>query len=272
MDMQELGRRGLVLLGCGKMGSALLAGWLVRGLPAESVGVIDPAPSEWLGHLGVRLNDDLPENPAVTVIAVKPQIMTEALPRIANHGGGGTLILSVAAGTPIARYESAFGPGTPVIRVMPNTPAAIGHGISAIIGNATATPAHLALAEGLMGVVGQVVRLEHEGQIDAVTAVSGSGPAYVFHLVEALAAAAEREGLAPALAMQLARATVSGAGRLLDARNEDTPATLRRNVTSPGGTTEAALEVLMDETSGLGPLMASAVRRARERSEELARG
>lgn len=272
MDMAALGRRGLVVLGCGKMGSALLAGWLVRGLEATSVCVIDPAPSDWLVRQGVRLNDDLPESPAVVIIAVKPQIMAEALPRIAGFGGGDTLVLSVAAGTPILRYEEAFGPGTPVIRAMPNTPAAIGHGISAIIGNAAATPAHLALAESLMGVVGQVVRLENESQIDAVTAVSGSGPAYVFHMVEALAAAAEREGLPPALATRLARATVSGAGRLLDARTEDTPATLRRNVTSPGGTTEAALEVLMDEASGLGSLMARAVRRARERSEELARG
>lgn len=271
MELGELGQRGLVLLGCGRMGSALLQGWLAAGVPPGAVTVLDPAPSDWLRAQGVRLDGGLPDRPAVLVLAVKPQVMAAALAQVAGLGGGAVPVLSVAAGTPIAQFESVFGPATPVIRAMPNTPAAVGRGISAIIGNRAATAAHLALAERLLGVVGQVVRLEREAQIDAVTAVSGSGPAYVFHLVEALAAAGTAEGLAPALAMQLARATVAGAGALLDAAPEDA-ATLRRNVTSPAGTTEAALAVLMDEAAGLPPLMARAVARARQRSEELSRG
>lgn len=272
MDMAELGHRGLVLLGCGRMGSGLLAGWLVRGLSANGVTVIEPSPSGWLAEQGVRLNGKVPPAPAVIVVAVKPQIMDDVLPTIQHLGGGKTLVLSIAAGTPIAHFEKAFGAATPVVRVMPNTPAAIGRGISAIIGNGAATGEHLDLAEGLMSVVGQVVRLDNEAQIDAVTAVSGSGPAYVFHLVEALAAAAEAEGLAPDLAMRLARTTVTGAGALLDAAPDDTAAVLRRNVTSPGGTTEAALAALMDKESGLTPLLTRAVHLARARSKELSRG
>lgn len=268
MELDEIARRGLVLLGCGKMGSALLQGWLAAGVAPGSVTVLDPAPSDWLTAQGVRLNAALPDSPAVLLLAVKPQMMGEALPQVTTIGGGATLVVSIAAGTTIARLEAAFGAATPIIRVMPNTPAAVGRGISALTGNAAATPAHLALAESLMAVVGQVVRLDSERQIDAVTAVSGSGPAYVFHLVEALAAAGVAEGLAPALAMQLARATVAGAGALLDAAPENA-ATLRRNVTSPAGTTEAALFVLMDPDTGLPPLMARAVARARLRSEEL---
>lgn len=271
MDMDEVARRGLVLLGCGKMGSAMLAGWLARGLPAGSVWAIDPAPSDWLRGQGVHLNDTVPENPAIVVVAVKPQTMAAALPGLAALGGGRTLFVSVAAGITIATYESMLGAATPVVRSMPNTPAAIGRGITAIIGNAAASPAHLDLAERLLSAVGQVVRLDAEGQIDAVTAVSGSGPAYVFHLIETLAAAGAAEGLPPDLALRLARATVAGAGALAEASDES-PAQLRRNVTSPNGTTQAALEVLMDETHGFPALLRQAVHRARLRSEELARG
>jgi pyrroline-5-carboxylate reductase len=181
------------------------------------------------------------------------------------------LFVSVAAGTPLARFEAAFGAATPIVRTMPNTPAAIGRGISALIGNAAATPAHIALAEALMGAVGQTVRLDHEAQMDAVTAVSGSGPAYVFHLIETLAAAGVAQGLAPDLAMALAKATVGGAGQLAEDSAAD-PAQLRRNVTSPNGTTQAALEVLMDGETGLPKLMARAVAAAAARSEELSRG
>lgn len=271
MDMDEVARRGLVLLGCGKMGSAMLAGWLARGLPAGSVWAIDPAPSDWLRGQGVHLNETVPESPAIVVVAVKPQMMAAALPGLAMLGGGRTLFVSVAAGITIATYESMLGAATPVVRSMPNTPAAIGRGITAIIGNAAASPAHLDLAERLLSAVGQVVRLDAEGQIDAVTAVSGSGPAYVFHLIETLAAAGAAEGLPPELALRLARATVAGAGALAEASDES-PAQLRRNVTSPNGTTQAALEVLMDETHGFPALLRQAVHRARLRSEELARG
>jgi pyrroline-5-carboxylate reductase len=268
MDFSDISRRGLVMLGCGKMGSAMLEGWLGRGLAPGSVHVIDPHPSDWLRSQGVRINTDLPADPAVLMIAVKPQMMADALPQVAPFGGGGTLILSVAAGTPITAYEAAFGPGTRVIRSMPNTPAAIGKGITAIVGNAAATPADLDLAETLLSAIGQVVRLEVEDQIDAVTGVSGSGPAYIFYMIDALAAAGVAEGLPPDLAMQLAKATVAGAGALAEQAAE-TPEQLRINVTSPNGTTQAGLSVLMDEATGLMPLMRATVAAAAGRSREL---
>jgi pyrroline-5-carboxylate reductase len=267
--LEDVAARGLVLLGCGKMGSAMLEGWLAQGLPAASVWVIDPQPSDWLrGITGLHLNADLPTRPAIALIAVKPQMMGTALPRLAAMGGGGTLFVTVAAGTPIRAYEAVLGSGTPVIRAMPNTPAAIGRGITALIGNAVATEAQMALAETLLAAVGQTVRLDDEAQIDAVTGVSGSGPAYVFHLIETLAAAGAAEGLAPDLAMKLAVATVAGAGALAEASSE-TPAQLRRNVTSPNGTTQAGLEVLMHETDGLPELMRRTVAAATARSREL---
>ncbi|MCR8547983.1 pyrroline-5-carboxylate reductase [Salipiger sp. P9] len=271
MQDGDIARRGLVLLGCGKMGSAMLEGWLKRGLPATSVWVMDPHPSDWLRARGVHLNDELPEDPAIVLVAVKPQMMTEALPSLVPLGNGTTLFLSVAAGIRIATYETMLGADTPVIRAMPNTPAAVGQGITAIVGNARATDMQLAQAEELLSAVGAVVRLESEAQMDAVTGVSGSGPAYVFHMIECLAAAGEAQGLAPELAMQLAKATVAGAGALAMQADED-PAQLRRNVTSPNGTTQAGLEVLMDETAGLPPLMAAAVAAATRRSKELADG
>jgi pyrroline-5-carboxylate reductase len=269
--LQDIAGRGLVLLGCGRMGSAMLAGWLDRGVPPEAVHVIEPAPSDWLRGTGVRIGGDLPAAPAVLLVAVKPQMMDAALPGAVAFGGGGTLIVSVAAGTPLSRFEASFGPGTPVVRAMPNTPAAVGRGITAIVGNEAAGAAHLDLAEALLKAVGQVVRLEGEGQMDAVTAVSGSGPAYVFHLIEALAAAGEAEGLPADLAMALAKATVGGAGQLAEDAPED-PAALRRNVTSPGGTTQAALDVLMDDETGFPALLRRAVHAAAERSRELGRG
>ncbi|WP_420003496.1 pyrroline-5-carboxylate reductase [Arenibacterium sp. LLYu02] len=271
MEMTEIAARGLVLLGCGKMGSAMLAGWLERGLAPEAVWVMDPNPSDWLKGTGVQINAAPPEAPAIVLVAVKPQVMGAALPTAKSFGGGETLFVSVAAGTPIATYERMLGENTPVVRAMPNTPAAVGRGITALIGNAHATPAHVALAEKLMRAVGQTVRLESEAQMDAVTGVSGSGPAYVFHLIETLAAAGVAQGLPPALAMQLAKATVAGAGALAEAVIDD-PAQLRVNVTSPNGTTQAALEVLMDEKTGFPALMTRAVEAATKRSEELSRG
>ncbi len=268
MDMDTVRARGLVLLGCGKMGSALLEGWLRQGLPARSIRVIDPHPSDLVLRSGVEVNTPLPESPAIVLIAVKPQIMAEALPGLRSLGNGATLVLSIAAGTRISQYEQVLGAKTPIVRAMPNTPAAIGRGITAIIGNAQAGEPHLALAEALLSAVGQVVRLEGEHQMDAVTAVSGSGPAYVFHLIETLAAAGEAEGLPAPLAMQLARATVAGAGALAEAAQES-PAQLRSNVTSPGGTTAAALEELMDDAAGFPYLLKKAVKAAADRSREL---
>ncbi len=270
MDMSEVRDRGLVLLGCGKMGSAMLAGWLKDGLPATSVWVIDPYPSDWLNAQGAHLNEDLPAEPAIVLVAVKPQMMQDALPGLGALGSGATLFVSVAAGTTIATYERMLGAATPIVRAMPNTPAAIGRGITAIVGNDHAGEGHLMTAEGLLSAVGQVVRLDGEDQMDAVTAVSGSGPAYVFHLIETLASAGEAEGLPAELALRLARATVAGAGALAEAAEEG-PGQLRVNVTSPGGTTAAALGVLMDEARGFPALMKEAVHAAAERGRELGR-
>ncbi len=268
MNLSDIEHQGMALLGCGKMGSAMLQGWLTEGLPPHAIHVVDPFPSDWLKSTGVSVNQGFGEAPAFVVVAVKPQMMGEALPELAALGGGGTVVLSIAAGTKIAAFEQALGAGTPVIRAMPNTPAAIGQGITAICGNAHVTPAQMEQAEALLSAVGQVVRIEGEHQMDAVTAVSGSGPAYVFHLIETLAAAGMAEGLSPDLAMTLAKATVAGAGALAEAADEG-PDQLRINVTSPGGTTAAALAVLMDEEHGFPPLLKRAVHAAAERGKEL---
>lgn len=269
MDFSAIERRGLVLLGCGRMGTAMLTGWLAGGLDPTAVWAIEPKPSAWLADLpGVNLNADLPDAPAAVLIAVKPQAMGEALTAVAKLGGSGTLFLSVAAGVTIAAYESALGSDAAVVRAMPNTPAAIGKGISALVGNSRASEKQMAMAEGLLSSVGQTVRLEDENQMDAVTAVSGSGPAYVFLLVETLAAAGVEEGLPADLASRLAKATVAGAGALAETA-EESPSRLRENVTSPQGTTAAALEVLMDDEAGLPALLRRAVKAAAIRSREL---
>ena len=268
MNITDVAKRGLVLLGCGKMGSAMLQGWLADGLPASSVWVQDPYPSDWVQNSGVHVNTDLPAAPAVVLIAVKPQMMADALPVLAAMGNGETLFVSVAAGVSIATYEDILGAKTPIVRAMPNTPAAVGKGITAIVGNGPAGQAGLDASEGLLKAVGQVVRLNNEGQMDAVTGLSGSGPAYVFHMIECMAAAGEAQGLSSELSMALAKATVAGAGALAETADE-TPEQLRVNVTSPNGTTQAGLEVLMDTADGLPPLMIKTVGAAAERSREL---
>ena len=268
MDFSDITARGLVLLGCGKMGGAMLTGWLDGGLDPAAVWVIDPVPSDMVLASGVHVNAGMPKAPAVIVIAVKPQMMGDALTQVTAAGNGETLFLSIAAGTTVSVFETAFGAETPIVRAMPNTPAAIGQGISALVGNAKVDDAKLTLAEELLAAVGQTVRLDSEADMDAVTAVSGSGPAYVFHLIETLAAAGEAEGLSSDLALRLAQATVAGAGALAEASDES-PSQLRINVTSPNGTTQAALEVLMDEASGFPPLLMRAVKAAAGRSREL---
>ena len=271
MKDTRIARDGLVLLGCGKMGSAMLEGWLARGLPAASVWVQDPYPSDWVQAQGINLNTDMPAHPAIVLVAVKPQMMADALPTLRAMGNGKTLFVSVAAGTPIQFFENTLGAETPVISAMPNTPAAISKGITAIVGNDRAGEDGLAEAETLLSAVGDVVRLTQEAQIDAVTGVSGSGPAYVFHMMEALADAGAAQGLPRDLALQLAKATVAGAGALAMAADED-PSQLRVNVTSPNGTTQAGLDVLMDTETGLAPLIARTVAAAADRSRELSHG
>ncbi|MEM9796856.1 MAG: pyrroline-5-carboxylate reductase [Pseudomonadota bacterium] len=262
MTLDRIAAQGLVLLGCGKMGSALLAGWLEGGLAPGAVHVRDPAPSDWLQAQSVVLNGDLPSAPAVTLIAVKPQMMGDALPALRDLSD--TLFVSIAAGTPIAAFEAVFGMDARIVRAMPNTPASVAAGITAIVGNAAATGADIELAEMLLSAVGEVVQLSDEDQMDAVTGLSGSGPAYVFHMIEALTEAGVTEGLTPDLALQLARATVAGAGKL--AMTGEDPGQLRQNVTSPNGTTQAGLEVLMPE---LPDLMRRTVAAAADRSREL---
>jgi len=268
MALEDVAQGGLVLLGCGKMGSALLAGWLKAGLPPKSIWVLEPDPTEWLKATGVHLNEGVPPAPAVALLAVKPQMMGAALPALQALGNGKTLMVSIAAGTSIASFEAVFGDKTPIVRTMPNTPAMVGRGITGICANPRAGAPGLALAAELMAAVGEVVELDSEDQIDAVTAVSGSGPAYVFHLIEAMAAGGVAQGLSPEVAMKLARATVCGAGEL--AFQSPEPASqLRINVTSPGGTTAAALAVLMDAETGFPPLLGRAITAAANRGREL---
>ncbi|MFD1795383.1 pyrroline-5-carboxylate reductase [Paracoccus aurantiacus] len=265
MEFSDINSRGLVLVGCGRMGGAMLRGWLANGIAPEAVTVIDPNARPELADKGVHVNEAPPADPAVLVLAVKPQMMGDVL-----HGmnvGPDTLVVSVAAGVTLATYGSAF-PDAPVVRAMPNTPAAIGRGITALIGNDATAAEDLDRAEALMSVVGEVVRLQNEAQMDAVTGLSGSGPAYVFHMIEALTEAGVAQGLSANIALQLARATVAGAGAL--AMADDTPpASLREAVTSPNGTTAAGLEVLMDRNTGLPPLIGRTVAAAADRSREL---
>ncbi len=264
----------LVLIGAGKMGGAMLEGWLAGGVDAARVTVMEPAPSEALlalqGRYGFRLNPDAATitNAEVILIAVKPQVMDEVLPPVAGVVRPGALVLSVVAGKTIAGIARHFAEGVAIIRTIPNTPAAVGRGITAMTASPDVTPAQARLAETLLSAIGEVVTVADESLIDAATAVSGSGPAYVFYLTECLAAAGEKQGLPPDVATRLARATVAGAGELMRATGT-AAATLRQNVTSPKGTTYAALQVLM-AGNGLQPLLDEAVAAACARSRELA--
>lgn len=264
----------LVLVGAGKMGSAMLEGWLKGGAEASKIVALDPAPPRETQELALRAGVKLNPDPAtitdaeVVVIAVKPQLMEEVLPGISGLKASQPLIVSVAAGKTIASFERHFGADAAVIRSMPNTPAAVGRGITAMAANRNVSPAQAVLAQALLSAVGEVVTVPDEAMIDAVTAVSGSGPAYVFYLTECLAVAGEKAGLPKELAVQLARATVAGSGELMRQSGIDA-ATLRQNVTSPKGTTFAALEVLM-AADGMQPLFDKAVAAAARRSRELA--
>ncbi len=267
----------LVLVGCGKMGGALLGGWAKAGLAAASTCIVEPAGKDAVAdeHAGAQFFSsaaDLPAAmaPRIIVLAVKPQMMGSVLPQLTSMGGGETLILSIAAGFRVQGIAGALGEDTPIIRAMPNTPAAVGKGISAGVRSAGATASDHALVGELLAAVGEVVWVESEDDLDAVTGLSGSGPAYIFHMVEAMAAAGEAAGLEKDMAYRLARHTVIGAAALLDGSDEDAR-TLRRNVTSPKGTTEAALEILMAE-NGLSDLMRQAVRAATRRGRELSSG
>jgi pyrroline-5-carboxylate reductase len=263
----------LLLVGAGKMGGALLAGWLRRGLDPTLVYVQDPTPAPEVAGLmashGIRVRHKtkLPTAPAVMVIAVKPQIMDEVLPALGSSVGPSTVILSIAAGRTLANLASHLPPGTSIVRAMPNTPAAIGQGMTVACASSEVTRHQALLCNMLLEAVGEVIWLDDETLMDAVTAVSGSGPAYVFLLAECLTEAGIAEGLDPELAARLARETIAGAGELLR-RSDLSPTELRRNVTSSKGVTAVALEVLMGKGS-LSDLLKRAVAAAAKRSREL---
>ena len=262
----------LVLIGAGKMGGAMLDGWLARGLNPKKIAVLEPQPAKAIKALsrrGVLLN---PKNKigdaTAVVIAVKPQSAPDVMPGLAPYAGKATLVLSIMAGRTIAFLEKMLSPDAAIVRAMPNTPAAIGRGITVAVGNRKVAARQRKLASDLLAAIGKVEWVTDERLIDAVTAVSGSGPAYIFLLAECLAKAGIAAGLPADLAVTLARETVAGSGELLH-RSPLDAAILRQNVTSPGGTTAAALDVLMGP-GGFDALLTQAVAAATRRSRELA--
>ncbi len=270
-DLRDFSGR-ILLVGAGKMGTALLEGWLRLGLEPKNVAVLEPTPSPQIAALaeqGLRLNTDARAAGefAAIVLAVKPQIAAEAIAPLAPSVGTSSLVVSIMAGRTLKFLAASFGAPCALVRAMPNTPAAIGRGITVAVPSRT-SGAQQDLAQRLLSATGAVEWIEDEALMDAVTAVSGSGPAYVFLLAEALAQAGVAAGLPANLAAKLARDTVAGSGELLHLSPLDA-ATLRTNVTSPGGTTAAALEVLMGG-NGLAPLMERAVAAATARSRQLA--
>jgi pyrroline-5-carboxylate reductase len=254
------------------MGGAMLSGWLMQGLDARSLVVIEPHPSDEIKALvnkGVRLNPQAKDigGAATLVIALKPQMFREAGAMLRAFAGPSTLVVSIMAGMTIASIEAICGGN--VVRAMPNTPASIGRGITVAVAANNVSATQRAITDALLRATGSVEWVEDESLMDAVTAVSGSGPAYVFLLAEELARAGVEAGLPQELATKLARETVAGSGELLH-RSDLSPATLRQNVTSPGGTTAAALEVLMG-SNGMQSLLTRAVAAATRRSKELAK-
>ena len=270
MSLEEIGP--VVLVGAGKMGLALARGWVAGGLPPSQLVLVDPKPGEATIAFAREHDIRLLDTPVgilthVMVLAVKPQVMKQVMAEIARAVGPHTLVLSIAAGISIKAITEGLRTER-IIRVMPNTPAQVGKGISGAVGFRV-TEADRKVAEALLKAAGHVMWFDEEAKLDAVTAVSGSGPAYVFYMVEALAVAAMRQGLDPGQAMQLARQTVIGAAALMEADPQPV-SVLRENVTSPKGTTAAALQVLMG-AEGLESLMDKVVQAARRRSEELGR-
>ena len=273
-NVKRLGefRGTLVLVGAGKMGSAMLDGWLARGLDPKKIIVIEPQPVKALKALarrGVKLNPkDKVGVASAIVIAVKPQSAPEAVPPLARYVDKTTLVLSIMAGRTIGFLEKSLPTGTAIVRAMPNTPAAIGRGISVAVTNAGISMRQRKQASDLLAAIGKVEWVGDETLMDAVTALSGSGPAYIFLLAECMARAGVAAGLPKELATRLARETVAGSAELLH-RSDLDAATLRQNVTSPGGTTAAALEVLMGP-GGFDQLLTQAIAAATRRSRDLA--
>jgi len=265
--------RPFLLVGAGKMGGAMLSGWMAEGIDPSTITVCDPRLSEEMDALlkkhTIRHVRSVPGDlsAGMVLIAIKPQMMDEVLPGLTSAVAPDTLVLSVAAGTPVSKFRAVFGE-VPVCRCMPNTPAMVKRGITAVYPTDKVSEGQKADVTRLLSAVGKVVWLENEDQIDLVTGVSGSGPAYVFYLAEALSEAGRQAGLPAELAEELAVATVCGAGELMH-RSGEHPSILRKNVTSPNGTTAAALEVLM-AADGIQPVMTEAVAAAVRRAKELA--
>jgi pyrroline-5-carboxylate reductase len=265
----------LVLVGCGKMGGALLRGWLARGADPKLITAIDinPAGLDDVKAKGVTILTTPGElaaelKPALLLLALKPQFMDDALPDYRKYAGPGATFLSIAAGKTLAYFKERLGPDAEIVRSMPNTPAAVGRGVSVIFRDPKVRKERLDLCGELLKAVGSVEWVDAEDLLNAVTALSGGGPAYVFLLIEALAEAGRAAGLPAEMAMRLARQTVSGSGELARL-SEESAAQLRQNVTSPKGTTLEALNVLM-APDGLQPLMTKAIAAATRRSRELA--
>ncbi len=261
----------LLLVGCGKMGGAMLDGWLARGLGASDVIVAEPVEALRPKKPGLRTvasSTEVSETPEIVVLAVKPQTMDAVLSDLKRFADDGAVFLSIAAGKTLKYFASHLGPAAKVVRAMPNTPAAVRQGITVATAAKGVSAAEKKKCQDLLEAVGEALWIDDEGLMDPVTALSGSGPAYVFLLVEAMAAAGAKLGLAPDMAMQLARATVAGSGELLR-QSPEPAAQLRVNVTSPGGTTAEALKVLM-AADGLQPVFDRALAAASRRSKELA--
>ncbi len=261
----------LLLVGCGKMGGAMLDGWLSRGLAASDAIVAEPVEAlrpKKPGLRSVGSTSEIAETPEIVVLAVKPQTMDAVLPDLRRFAEGGAVFLSIAAGKTLNYFASHLGAAAKVVRSMPNTPAAVRQGITVACAAKGVSAAEKQRCQQLLEAVGQALWVEDEALLDPVTALSGSGPAYVFLLVEAMAAAGAKLGLAPEMAMQLARATVAGSGELLKQSSEPAQQ-LRVNVTSPGGTTAEALKVLM-AADGIQPVFDKALAAASRRSRELA--
>lgn len=262
----------VLLVGAGRMGGSLLDGWLAQGVAGRRIAVLEPAPSAALAErceaCGVALNPGAVFPVDTLLVAVKPQMLGAVAPAVEPWAGPETAVVSILAGRTLADLARCFPRAAGVVRAMPNLPASVGRGVTGIASDGALSGAALARVERWLSAVGSVERLSGERDIDVVTAVSGSGPAYAFLLAEALGRAGERLGLAPDLAARLGRATVEGAGELMVRHRETSPAELRQNVTSPGGTTAAALAVLMAE-DGLASLLDRAVAAAFRRAGEL---
>lgn len=260
--------RGVVLVGCGFMGKALLEGWVANGINPNAVYVQDPFPTDWLkSQPGLHINENLPASPAVIIIAVKPQILGDILPALKRAISDETIVISIAAGAKVGMFEEAFGTETAIIRAMPNLPASVGAGVTALYANQAASNS-LELATELFKAVGKVMQIDNEDMLHAVTGLSGSGPAYIFAVAEAMTDAGVKLGLPRELAQALACRTISGAGKMLD-QDDANPSALREAVTSKGGTTQAGLDALTSFEGGIAPLIERTVSAARNRSVEL---